>query len=337
MEAVSAPEMLEARNNEESAVISEDAGLSTSKDESSVKTDLVQPGKNVEAEIKRILNLLKPAQEKSTEDVPVLKRNTHFHPASGNEVAETSASQISSADLNSNVDVPDRMKALGLAAFDFTPEDRILPVPEELIKNNRTSSSSLSIGFGISPDLSGAGLGSFSQPGNNLALLLEWRIGRRFSISTGLIRSRKIYSVEDGFLPYPGIWKKIPKPDLVDGSCNVFDIPMNLRYNLNAGVRNDFFVSSGISSYIMQAEEYEYVYDDKPYADYVYEVYNDNRHLFGVMNFSVGYERRLSPNWSAQVEPFIKVPLTEIGMGNLNLYSSGVFLHLKYHFRKIQP
>ena len=188
-----------------------------------------------------------------------------------------------------------------------------------------------SIGGAFSPDLSGINLGEYSGTGNNLALLLEWHISKRFTMATGLIRSHKVYAVKDGFLPYPGIWKRIPKPDLVDGSCIVYDIPLNLRYNFLLGERSKFYLIGGVSSYFMHQEEYNYLYDDETIYDRDYEVYNRNRHLFAITNISLGYEYLLSKRWSVQVEPFIKLPTTEIGLGNLDLHSAGAFFTLKYH------
>ena len=182
----------------------------------------------------------------------------------------------------------------------------------------------------IAPDLSGVGLSSFSQPGTNVGIIMEYSVSKRFSLSSGIIYSNKIYSVLEGFNPYEGYWYQKPKPDRVDGTCDVIDIPVNVRYNIVSHSKNKIFVSAGISTYLMLTEDYNFIYKDHP--NYPYSKRNENQHLFGIGNFSLGYEKFLHPRWSLQIEPFIKLPLTEIGVGNLDLLSTGAFLSIKHHF-----
>jgi hypothetical protein len=186
-----------------------------------------------------------------------------------------------------------------------------------------------SAGLRISPDFSGTGVEAFSKSGHNMGFSLEYHVSRRLSLSTGLIRSRKIYEVRDGFNPHERYWDYKKKPDLIDGGCVVLDVPINIRYNLIAGERSKIFISAGLSSYFMTRENYNYVYYSYQKD---YEIRNQNNHFFGVLNFSGGYERFLGHQWSLGIEPFVKMPLTEVGYGNLKLMSAGAFISLNYHF-----
>ncbi len=47
--------------------------------------------------------------------------------------------------------------------------------------------------------------------------------------------------------------------------------------------------------------------------------------------FSLGYEMDLRKNISLRVEPFIKVPMREVGWGKVKLYSMGSFISVNYN------
>jgi hypothetical protein len=186
-----------------------------------------------------------------------------------------------------------------------------------------------SVGLRASPDFSGTGLSAFSKTGNSMGISLEYHVTPRLSFSTGMTRARKLYSVTDGFNPDKNYWEYKSKPDLIDGGCIVLDIPVNIRYNLIMGERSNIFVSTGISSYLMTRENYNYIYYSYQKD---YEIRNQNNHFFGILNLSGGYDRFIGRNWSIGIEPFLKMPLSEIGYGNLKLMSTGMFVSLNYHF-----
>ena len=47
-------------------------------------------------------------------------------------------------------------------------------------------------------------------------------------------------------------------------------------------------------------------------------------HVLSIAHLSVGFENRISQNWSLQVEPYAKIPLGGVGFGNIRLSSFGV-------------
>jgi hypothetical protein len=51
---------------------------------------------------------------------------------------------------------------------------------------------------------------------------------------------------------------------------------------------------------------------------------------FKILNVSAGYERALSKSWSIQAEPFIKVPLSGVGFGDMDISSYGILVGIKY-------
>lgn len=200
---------------------------------------------------------------------------------------------------------------------------------EEDIVPARPDDLPLSLILSVAPDFSGTGESASTRLGAGAGIHLEYRILPRLGLVTGLVYSQKNYLANSSYSPYDfGYYR--PKPDHIDASCGVLDLPINLRYYFSQGRRHSFFLSSGLSSYLMKSEDYTMVYSDERYEDFTYEVRGENRHYFAVYNFSAGYEVRISPRWSLQGEPFLKIPAKGIGAGEIRLNSMGAFVHLKY-------
>ena len=54
-------------------------------------------------------------------------------------------------------------------------------------------------------------------------------------------------------------------------------------------------------------------------------VYEKNSYgLPAVANVSVGYEHKISKTFDIRIEPFLKIPLQGIGVGNLRVTSAGL-------------
>ncbi|MBK1440177.1 outer membrane beta-barrel protein [Parapedobacter sp. ISTM3] len=175
------------------------------------------------------------------------------------------------------------------------------------------------------PDLSG------TQPlggklSGNIGLIATYRLSNRFTISTGALYARKRYAADFADYRPSATWNNSAgSPSFVEADCGVLDIPFNIGVNVSQSAKSSWFVSAGISSYLMLRETYNYSYPPHEYG-YPQQItlHNQNRHMLGIGNLSVGYGRKLTPSLSVTVQPFVKVPLTGIGNGNLKLYSSGI-------------
>jgi hypothetical protein len=111
----------------------------------------------------------------------------------------------------------------------------------------------------------------------------------------------------------------------------VWDIPVNLRYSFAGNIKSSFFISGGISSYILKEEIYNFAYYDQG----VYEtkkriIENENRHSFCNLNLTVGYQYWLNKGWSIGFEPYLKLPLNGIGAGKVKLTSAGALFNLTF-------
>jgi hypothetical protein len=185
----------------------------------------------------------------------------------------------------------------------------------------------------LAPDWSAVGTPQGFKIGEHIGVSLEYQVLRRLSIVAGVAYSNKKYTANpDEYQPYAGVWQRVPKPEVIDAGCQVLEMPLNVRYYAFENTRNRWFVSSGISSYWMLRERYLYDYKAYTYPDWVKDIRNENRHLLSIANFSLGWQRNLSPRWSFQVEPYLKIPLGAVGYGKVRLITAGAFLTLKYQF-----
>lgn len=201
----------------------------------------------------------------------------------------------------------------------------------------------LSIRVVLSPDLSTVGIRNFTRPGTNHGFLTEYRFSERFSVQVGLIQSKKVYTATPDQYAWPTSWKWYVKPLGVDSQCKMLDIPINVRYDFalrpmdvsglpaRRGLAR-WFVSSGVTTYIMQQERYDYVYEnpgDPRIRNWSWSG-KTGRYSFSTLNLSAGYERPIGQRLAWQVEPFVKMPLKGVGQFKINLLSTGAFLSLRY-------
>jgi hypothetical protein len=165
---------------------------------------------------------------------------------------------------------------------------------------------------------------------------LGYSINKRMSVQAGFYASHKEYSAPgSAYNPKAGTYLSRVKIISLDADCMVYDIPVTLRYDFYQKNKNNLYATAGLSSYIMKSEDYDYrytrngVYYEGPYS------YYGNRHLFSVLNVSVGAERKLTDKLSVQVEPSVSVPLKGVGDGRVKLFSAGVSIGARYFpFRK---
>jgi hypothetical protein len=188
--------------------------------------------------------------------------------------------------------------------------------------------------FGLvyGPDVSTIRFTHTQKPGTNVGLNIGYNFSKRFSVQTGALYTMKNYKAYGkDYHPPKGYWTDYVDLKTVTANCNMWDIPLNLRYNLVPKKLSNVFVSAGLSSYLMQKEDYDYYYyyNGNPInRSRSYET--NSEHWFSVLNLSVGYERQVRKNFSVQAEPFFKQSLKGVGFGNVKLNTTGIFLSVKY-------
>ncbi len=195
------------------------------------------------------------------------------------------------------------------------------------------SISRLSLGIIAGPDISTTGsIANFTNPGYNLGITAEYKINQNLSISTGIVQSKVRYqAIGDEYTPSDYYFNQGIHPSETNAVCLILDVPVTLSYRFLHFENSRLYASAGLSSYIMLNEEYQFHYNiDNPGQT---ESWNDRtgaRHLISNANLSLGYEVDLLPSWSLRAEPYLKIPVNEIGWGNVKLYSFGSLISLNF-------
>ncbi|MEZ0485730.1 hypothetical protein [Fibrella aquatica] len=244
--------------------------------------------------------------------------------------------------------LPNLMSVISLSAL----VEQVNPMPEPMMPEITSPApgrratprlSGLSVMVFASPDLSSIGLENFERPGSNAGLVIQYQITDRLSVNTGAMLSTKRYQTYFENYVWPRNWKLEVWPDDISGVCKMIDVPLNLRYDWSVRPRGDgraparWFASAGLTSYFIQHEVYNYEYANP--ADPKIKVWSwDNQKAgrpggsfgFSNLNMSAGYEQPITQRLSWQVEPFVKVPLKQVGYFKVKLLSTGAFVGLRY-------
>jgi len=213
------------------------------------------------------------------------------------------------------------------------PFEKITPteIARSVQKNMETALSprnTLILSAMAAPDITTAKPSKSSKVSSNLGMLATYALSPKFSVTSGAIYAKKYYN-SAGTAPQDNPYAAAQDWE-VDADCNVLDIPLNVNYKLLNKKRLSVSVNTGLSSYFMLKEKYEFITGAAGAGQQVstLEVQNQNKHLFGIANISLSFDHRINESFSVGLQPFAKLPLTGIGNGNVDLKSVGVSFSL---------
>lgn len=189
----------------------------------------------------------------------------------------------------------------------------------------------VSLSFSAGPEFNSSGAVLGGKTGFSAGFGFSVGIAKRISLQTGLKYSMKDYAAEN----YEYKFKSIRAKDIiskVDASCAVLEIPLQASYTVLEDAEKSIDLNVGMSSYFMLKEDYTYRYNaGSGIADRFQEYKNRNQHYFGVADLSATYYVKLKKKGlKLGLEPYVKIPLTGVGEGKVNLKSSGISLKLRY-------
>jgi len=135
----------------------------------------------------------------------------------------------------------------------------------------------------------------------------------------------------------PGSSQTAPE-DTLDASAYYTEngrAPISLKVDILSLSGSRFFLTAGLSSYVMLNETYQFHYSGYNSDPDLLQSWSDRTgtgHWMSNAGLSVGYELDIHPNWSLRAEPFIRIPVKDVGWGQVRLYSVGSFISLRYRF-----
>lgn len=164
---------------------------------------------------------------------------------------------------------------------------------------------------------------------------IGYQLTKKISIQTGFYASTKKYIAGPGdYNPKAGSYWNMVQIVKVNAACLIYDIPLTVRYDVTQKPSTVFYATSGISSFIMKKENYNYHYFRNAVYNQSSWKYTGNKNLFAVLNFSAGVEKKISPEFFIQAEPSVSIPITGVGDGRVKLYSAALQLSVKYQPHK---
>ena len=187
-----------------------------------------------------------------------------------------------------------------------------------------------------SADLTTVKLQHVSGTGSSFGLLLGYRFNKRLHVEAGAFLEKKVYYTEGKYFDTSKLSDYLRSVEIldVDGNCKMITVPVNIRYNVLTNANRNWFIATGVSSYFMNSEYYDYNVKHPGGQPYVtskgYKV-SENDWL-SVVNISLGYERNFWKSYHIRVEPYFRLPLSGVGTGNLSLRSAGLYIGIGRRF-----
>lgn len=256
---------------------------------------------------------------------PVTNQTTTAEPVDKNEVpAANSANTTPDSATDKNTTAP-------VAADSTAKPAAQQPVKKEEPKKPHNYKQPLEIGLLAGPDGSTVEFGSLYKTGYNFGVQVGYRLNNRWSVNTAIIYTKKFYKADSQYF-HPKIDWTMWKPNNVNGNCSMWEIPVNVRYDIAYNDKRRWFVSTGLSTYLMTNENYSLSFRGASgtYYSSPYKSDSNSNYIFSIVNLSVGYERSLGKRFSIQAEPYLKIPMKGLGYGNMRMDSYGMLFSLKY-------
>jgi len=207
----------------------------------------------------------------------------------------------------------------------------------QLIRNRGLHiNRNLQIGAVLAPDFASVNSLAGDRPGSTLGLTVDYQFANRWYIGTGLLLDRKNYAARGQDFHAPpdyfqnnGIHDNV---ELIKGSFEMLEIPLNLRYDFSVSGSTLFFATTGLSSYLFASENNNYYYHMPfNFRQVCTPISNPtSNYLFSSLNLSMGVETGLSNSLSLLIAPYMKVPVRKIGVGQVDMNTVGINFVLKF-------
>ncbi|MGN6397436.1 MAG: hypothetical protein ACTHMI_17835 [Mucilaginibacter sp.] len=189
------------------------------------------------------------------------------------------------------------------------------------------------------PDLNGVSSFAQSKVGTNIGLTFALGVSRKLTVSTGALYSVKPYLTSFANYNSGSSYKWPVNPQSVTADCRMLDIPLNIGYLVYHKQQNKISVGTGLSSYIMLHESYKFTYNNQyggASGPGNYTVPNPGKYFFGIMNLNATYERQLNSKVGISIQPYLKVPLSNVGYSQVKLQTTGVAVGLSWNLNSLK-
>ena len=163
--------------------------------------------------------------------------------------------------------------------------------------------------------------------GFGYGLLFGYQFNKKWSIETGVYTEKKYYYSEGKYFNTSKIYMPSgSRIEDVSGDCKMYEVPVSVKYNFSSHKNSEWFATLGTSSYFMKKENYDYNYYYGTVGPVLHhkEYYNSTNNFFSNVSISGGYTHRIGNFADLRIEPYLKIPVSGMGIGSLPLFSTGL-------------
>ncbi len=234
-------------------------------------------------------------------------------------------------DLLADTNQTKQQKKLIIQPLNTSSTDTVSNMRKKADVKKPTKQSGFEFGFFTSLDVSTVKFKKKDKLSPAFGLLIGYQVSLKWSFATGIGIAQKLYRADsiDYSNPY-----YLPRNSImtdIKADCRVLEIPLNVQYLFNQQSANSWSAVAGLSNYFMLSEQYVYEFTENGVPKTTAVLYKKkNNHILSVLNFAVAYRRNINKKFSWQLTPYIKLPLSGIGEGRVQLASFGLMgsLHL---------
>lgn len=204
----------------------------------------------------------------------------------------------------------------------------VIEPPAQPIYEKASIAKAKSWGLGLSagPDLASVNANGSTAYGLNAGLAFDYRIGKRWVFqASGQYLVKNYIADQKEYVAPTGFWPTRSYPNSTEGTCDMLQWSVDLRYNWLAKPKFQSFISLGSSSWTILKEEYEFYYaKDYPGLLYHWSSSQDKNYWLSMAQMGIGFEKTIRPGLSLQLNWFAQMPLKGVGNGKVEIYSSGL-------------
>lgn len=156
--------------------------------------------------------------------------------------------------------------------------------------------------------------------GHDFGVLVGYQLSKKWNIETGSYVENKYYYSEGKYFKAPASYRVKD----VSGDCKMIEVPLSVRYNFSLRKNSSWFATLGSSSFLMTREGYTYNYANPIWPSAYIERRNSSFNLFTNISLTGGYTHKLGRLTDFRIEPYLKIPVSGMGIGKLPLLSTGL-------------
>jgi hypothetical protein len=184
------------------------------------------------------------------------------------------------------------------------------------------------LGFGLSIGMNSIKNQGFDKPCFKAGITGGYRFNKRLSAESGLFFTKKYYSTGGEYFDMDNMHKDHPAVTSVmdvNGSSNLLEIPIGIRYDIKRKGNYRFFSTIGFSSCLMTMENNHYNVMMNGAEQPMHGSYKtDKMYYAATIDLGAGFEKDIASNKHLRIEPYLQLPVNGIGVGKLYVKTLGI-------------